>query len=58
MVEKIFGIASAVAAEAAAAATAAEGEAAQGSMVAALATIPASYPDFCCFLVYADPSAA
>ena len=38
MVEKIFGIASAVAEEAAAAATAAEGEAAQGSMVAALAT--------------------
>ncbi|SMC38746.1 preprotein translocase subunit YajC [Aristaeella lactis] len=38
MVEKIFGIASAVAEDAAAAATAAEGEAAQGSMVAALAT--------------------
>ena len=38
MVEKIFGIASAVAEEAAVAATAAEGEAAQGSMVAALAT--------------------
>lgn len=38
MVEKIFGIASAVAEDAAAAATAAEGEAAQGSIVAALAT--------------------
>ena len=48
MIEKIFGIAGAIAEGTAATATAAEGEVSQVT----------SYPDFCCFLVYADSAPA